>query len=116
MKGSWVWYKANGLCEVQGIETMSEILNPHRLDEIKRRLLFEGETVEMAAEREGVSIEWMSAWLEEQYQFQVKSALGWVRRWVANQIAACTFFEQVVVILFTLRHHNVNQGHLSVPK
>lgn len=30
---------------------MSEILNPHRLDDVKRRLLFEGETVEMAAER-----------------------------------------------------------------
>jgi hypothetical protein len=51
MKGSWVWYEANGLCEVQDIETMSEILNPHRLDDVKRRLLFEGETVEMAAER-----------------------------------------------------------------
>lgn len=82
MKGSWVWYEANGLCEVQDIETMSEILNPHRLDDIKRRLLFEGETVEMAAEREGVTVEWKSAWLEEQYQFQVNSALGRVRRWV----------------------------------
>jgi hypothetical protein len=46
------------------------------LTKIKRRLLFEGETVEIVAEREDVSVEWMSAWLEEQYQFQMKSALG----------------------------------------
>jgi hypothetical protein len=61
MKGSGVWYEANGLCEVQDIETMSEIPHPHQLDEIKRQLLFEGETIEMAAEREGVGVEWMSA-------------------------------------------------------
>jgi hypothetical protein len=39
---------------------MSENLNPHRLDEIKRRLTFEGETIEMAAERERVTVEWMN--------------------------------------------------------
>ena len=93
MKGSWVWYEANGLREVQDIETMSEIFNPHRLDDIKRRLLLEGETIEMAAEREGVTVEWMSAWFKEQYQFQVKSALGWVCRWVAYRlIDRCQFF------------------------
>jgi hypothetical protein len=83
MKGSWVRYEANGSCELQDIETMTECLNPHRLDDIEWRLLFEGETIEMAAEREGVTVEWMSVWLEEQYQFQIKSALGWVCQWVA---------------------------------
>jgi hypothetical protein len=48
---------------------MSEILNPHRLDEIKRRLLFEGETVEMTAEREEVTVEWMNEWILEQYHY-----------------------------------------------
>jgi hypothetical protein len=63
MSGTYVWYEANGLCKVQDIKTMSEILDPHRLDEIKRRLLFEGEAVEMVAEREGVTVEWMNEWI-----------------------------------------------------
>lgn len=79
-KGSCVWYEANGLCEVQDIETISEILDPHRLDKIKRRLLFKGETVEMAAKREGVTVEWMNKWILEQYHYRVKTALGWVRQ------------------------------------
>lgn len=60
------------------IETLRQILNPRKLDDIKRCSLLKEETVEMAAERDGVTIEWMIAWIEEQYQYQVKSALGWV--------------------------------------
>lgn len=61
---------------------LSQILNPCILNDIKRQLLFKGGTAEMAAERDGVTVEWMSARTEEQYQYQVKSALGWVPQWV----------------------------------
>jgi hypothetical protein len=55
------WYKANILSKVKDFEMLSQILNPCILNDIKRRLLFKGETAEMAAERDGVTVEWMSA-------------------------------------------------------
>lgn len=84
MKGLGVWYDANGLSKVKEIETLSRVLNPCKLDNIKRQLLFEGETMEMAAERDGLTVEWMNTWIEEQYQHQVKIVLGWVPQWVLH--------------------------------
>ncbi|KAH8089833.1 hypothetical protein HD553DRAFT_321872 [Filobasidium floriforme] len=60
MKGLWLWQEANGLSKVKHIEMLSPILNPRKLDNIKQQLRFEGETMIMAAERGGVTIEWMN--------------------------------------------------------